>query len=216
MKRLLIPVLCLLLLAACNSKPANVNKIGVVDIISISDNGVTYHDTVPAPHGIITFTSVEDTTTEENSTGRFAPAGHKNLNDITDSFFYNCGILKGSKHSAFTLIYHNPASNLPVSFAIINAIGPLNGTGIYKSKAGDTVGESDKSGKKTTKSQNFIAFAKDDQKYTVDSVLVNITKADGDKLQGSFQLWITGTTGPRSVTGTMNCNVESMEKYAAR
>ncbi len=208
--------MCLLLLAACNSKPANVNKTGLVDVISISDNGITYRDTLPSPNGIVTFVSMEDTTSEEHSTGRFAPAGHKNFKDITDSFFYNCGILKGSEHSSFTLIYHNPASNLPVSFAIVNAIGPLSGTGVYKAKnESKAVGEGS-SENKIAEAQSFISFVNDTQKYSVDSAEVNITNATGAHVEGSFKLWVAGEKGSKSLTGSVNCNVAGPAKYAAK
>ena len=75
MKRLLRPVLCLLLFAACNSKPENKSKVAKVDA---ADNSVISKDT-SKPSSKVVFESIADSTTEENSTGRFAPAGHKKL-----------------------------------------------------------------------------------------------------------------------------------------
>ena len=216
MKRPLMPLMCLILLAACNSKPANVKKTGIVDVISMSDNGVTYRDTLPSPNGMVTFVEVEDTTTEENSTGRFAPAGHKKFKDVTDSFFYNCSILKSREHSTFSLIYLSPASNLPVSFAIANAIGPLSGIGVYKAKEGETAHEHGALAEKLTPEHTFISYGKDGPKYTVDSAVVNITKAEGARIEGTFEIWATGPTGSKSLTGSVNCNVAGPAKYAAR
>ena len=75
MKRLLLPVFCLLLLAACNRKPENKSKVAKVDA---ADNSVISKDS-SVPSSKVVFESMEDSTTEENSTGRFAPAGHKKL-----------------------------------------------------------------------------------------------------------------------------------------
>ena len=221
MKRIIVAIAGISLFAACNNKPAPAGtevSSATMDVVSVTDGGVTYKDTIEmhssTKGGVIVAT--DDTTTVENSTGRFLhPASKKNYN-YGDSFYYQCNIRKTTNGSIFTLIYQHPGvSNVPISFAIVNAVGPQSGVGVYKA-GHDNLQGADSSAAKFNTWHSFVTGIADQQKYTVDDVTVNITKEAGDKIEGTFEIKVTGTGGSKSITGTINSGMVVDKPYAAK
>ena len=209
MKKLILPALCMLTLAACNKQPDNA---GTTDVISITDNGITYRDTITVQTGghIIARESeqTKPVITEGTGTEHFVSSTDKQLS-ASNYNIYACMIHKVEGHTFFTLLYNNPSSRFPLSFDI-GATGPVNGgVGTYsvsgitdsmvKIERPDTTGG-------VVLGNTFTETINGTQQYRIDSAVVNVTKASATAIEADFQMWLSNSSGKKTVTGHINSN----------
>ena len=208
MKKILFLVASTLVLFACKNEASNK---GVMDVITITDNGISYADTIiESPYG-----KVIPTGGDTNLTGThpdtapglelmpFTTATDKNGRTI----YYGCEIRKNANNSLFSMIYDiMPSSRFPIRIIILNAVGPANGIGIYKSTTSYSQNTTDTTTNKLSVASTGSSFKenfKGGQEYKVDSVTVNVTKATGPIIEGSYKMWLTNAVGSKTVVGTI-------------
>ena len=217
MKKIALPVICVLALIACNNKITN-NKSAKneqIDIITLTDNGHTYADTITFEkgNGVIVprnFTKPNaDISVEGTGTEHFASSTDKKTAN-EEVINYGCSLRKTAKNSVLIFNCYLPCPSFPFALMIANAPGPLSGVGIYKAPGSGITSS------KTTKRdtiQNLLdvrpisTFAEtftNSIPYTVDSAIVNIKKASGKTIEGNFQMWLTNAAGSKTVTGTIH------------
>ncbi len=216
MRKLLLPAICVLALIACNNNAVNQKsgKNETTDIITITDNGHTYADTLTVRTGGVIIARESEPTkpivTEGTGTERFTSAVDKQLaND--SSGIYGCFIHKSAQFTLFNLIYDNPSPQFPVSFDIA-ATGPINGgTGVYKYSGVSDSAMTELNRKDTTHGTGifgttFSETFNEGQRYTIDSSVINVSKATETIIEATFQLWLSNKSGSKTVTGNIMCN----------
>jgi hypothetical protein len=212
MKNLLLPILGVLFFASCNHKPSgnhNPSPGGkVMDIITVTDNGITYADTImhSIPSGKIMADNPE-ISTEGTGTGRFAPRFRNQAIIVGDSM--ECSISKTANNATLALVCEEKSSRFPI-YMQIAAKGPTSGIGVFEAKGIET----SQSGVADTMA-TFTELFKGGQQYMVDSVVVNITQASGNQVSGNYKLWVTNTAGSKTVTGTIDCNAAWIDSAMA-
>jgi len=180
------------LFMSCGQKQSGAANGDVMDIITVTDNGVTYSDTIIHQEGGIVLP------------GGAAPAVAGAAVEAMESPMMQCTIHKSADKSVFALNFNNPTPHFPVSIAIVNAIGPIDGIGVFRAKSVDT-------GNALAAISTFSETFGGGQKYTVDSVMVNITKASGNTILGNYQLWVSNASGSKTVKGTINWSSGGVE-----
>ena len=156
------------------------------NIITMLDNGTTFSDTIiqEGGGGVIVAKGV----------GAAAEAA-----DELDNAMMQCSIHKAGDKSFFSLNYGTSTAKFPATIAITKAEGPKEVVGVYWSKVAGVTG--------ALKSRNtFTETANGKQSYTVDSVMVNITKASGTSIVGDYKLWVSNASGSKTVTGSIDWN----------
>jgi len=187
-----------IILGGCNGTPSvNVDDI---DVISVTDNGKTYADTLylePGGEVVGVGRAVEGNALVKEATG-----GRRvqSVNAAMEGHGTQCAIRKKDGKSVLTLIHNAPSAGFPLTLSIANATGPVSGVGEYKGVAGsgaqlNTFGETGING----------------GPYTVDSVLVNVTRAEGTVMTGDFSMWVRGAAGSKVVTGSINCHTAAID-----
>ena len=213
MKKLLFPLLGVLILVSCNIKPS-------VNMITITDNGVTYADTITQVFGFEGGTVApkedEQGTAEimmgGTGTGRFAKKIVRNHPAPADTLDYYCDIQKTGKNSIFTMAATG-RNAFPI-FLTITASGPASGVGIFKGKGAPISQKPDGASTDTLDERAFTPTFKEafsgGQEYAVDSVSVNIKESSskpgkGTAVKGDYQMWVSNASGRKMVSGIIDC-----------
>ncbi len=213
MKKLLLPFLSILILAACNNKPS-------VNIITVIDNGTTYTDTFSHVMGFEGGTIAPneaqqdklEINTEGTGTGRFAHKTIKNHPTPADTLDYYCDIQKTGNNSMFTMAVTG-RNGFPI-FLTLAAAGPASGVGAFKGKGAPISQKPGSTSADTLDERAFTPTFKEafngGQEYTVDSVAVNIKESSskpgrGTSVKGDYQMWVSNASGSKTVSGIIDC-----------
>lgn len=201
MKYTLLIIISLLILSSCSEQGKNGSGTSLTNTISLTDNSTTYTDTIVMK------------SSGEGGAILSADSADK-MNSAKQNFITQCIMTKEKEKSFFTFSYNNPSISFPVSFTIDRAEGPASGVGIFKTNEVDTLIELKApngdtavvSGNLVSGRSTYTEAAKEGHEFSVDSAIVDIKKADGKTIVGTYQLWLSNASGKKAVTGTINWN----------
>ncbi len=219
MKKLLLPAICIILLAGCAPTPPKSIDKHAMDIFTVTDNGITLRDTVfREPGGSVIARDLEtptimvgdDTTTVEGSTSRFTPDVDKKMSfDTSHSAVYVCTLHKTKDYAQFSVIFN---LNRPVALTLLNLAGPASGIGTFRLTPG--ISAIDPKLRNVTDLQpcaSYSVYISGGQSYKVDSAEVNITRAEGTTIDATYKLWVANNGSSKTVTGTINYNFAKLD-----
>ncbi len=89
-------------------------------------------------------------------------------------------------------------TSLPFYLGITAENGPASGIGSYVIYRNTTAGQ-------------YIENFNGGQSYTVDTAVFTTTTCGSSNVSGTFTMWLSNTSGSKTVTGSFNCNQPSIQ-----
>jgi hypothetical protein len=192
-------VLFILLLVACTQRRNN-KPIIVWSCVSLTNEGITYHDTLGIKTGGGAIEGKVDT-----------------VRSLPDLSHFGCTLEIGNDQSTLDFLYH-ATDSFPYTIQILRAIGPASGVGIYKiSKKDMDAVQLDT----TTRTRSllarrspavFLTEKNNKEDYSVDSAEIDVTKAAGEDIDATYKLWATQNGAAKSITGTISWHFATIRK----
>jgi len=216
MKNILLPLISIFVLVSCKNQIQNKE---VIDVITATDNSVTYADTIVTETrtGGQVIAQGDDTNQTDAIADTMMGAAPMTFMTTTDkngkTICYGCSLHKTTNSSFFSLACSMSSPSFPINIMILNVAGPANGIGVFKSIAFNAPSVTDTTANKLgthIAGNSFAETFKGGQEYRVDSVTVNVTKAEGKTVEGNYKMWVSSATGSKMISGNIINNTATI------
>ena len=204
MRTITVALISILMLTSCERKTSDPGS----SVFTVIDDGNVYSDTlISFNKGFIIGHALTKPTLEKGtalglgsaSSSHTTLSGNILLRDTVTGTHFLCSLHKTNNGSFLSLDYQLRTFS---SISFTNIPGPANGIGIFSEKnKRQNVAETNGS-----EIDSFRENFSGGQKYAVDSILLDIDKATGSSIAGSYKLWLTNASGSKTVTGKLCCN----------
>jgi hypothetical protein len=196
--KLILPLLPLIFFSFCTVKRKEEPRT-TWNYLTLTTEEKTYKDTI----GV------------ENSGGEVVASTAKDSTDEMNSEMEECVLQKSATGSVFSFV-HMGRPAFPWAIKVFNAAGPANGVGMFKITNADLLRQRARvdsmiSMNHVQGASAFVAQVNDDRQYPIDSMNINILKADGSVIEADYIIWISSLAEGEKITGHISWHTASIK-----